>query len=152
MTHVTELMPGGLDKRSLCVVLCWKRQRLSGKYGSISPIIHELKNPSPPKRTCVLPKHIVRISGEAHIYTHHLQITPLFRRQHHHIRPLYLRMGSLGLVMRLVQCIDIRFRRSDDNVRVSALSINNSPVVIQSDRHLTLRIGTGGNIIHRVEF
>ena len=60
-------------------------------------------------------------------------------------------MRTRSIVDYFIQRVDVRLCRGNDNVGIGALPVDNMPVFFHPNGNFTLRIGTGGNCINRVE-
>src|SRR5690606_2360652 len=64
---------------------------------------------------------------------------------------LDLRMRPFHLLDHPVERVDIGLCRSDDDIGVGALAIDDAPATFDSHGDLTLRIGAAGDVAHGVE-
>ena len=51
----------------------------------------------------------------------------------------------------LVQRVDVGLGRGHDDVGVGAHAVDDAPALGQPHRHLALRVGAAGDVVHRVE-
>ena len=60
-------------------------------------------------------------------------------------------MGAFGVVVQLVQGVQIRLGRGHHDVGIRAVTVDDAPAPGQAHRDFALRVRAAGDVVHRVQ-